>query len=77
VARECEDRRNKRIQRLLRQSRIPAEKSLANFNLKRLPAKVGLKTKTLLEGQFLERRENVLAFGNSDPATFCTSLLHS
>jgi len=73
VTRECEDRRHKRIQRLLRQSRIPAEKSLANFNLKRLPPKVGLMTKTLLEGEFLDRRENVLAFGN--PGSGKTHLL--
>jgi DNA replication protein DnaC len=73
VRRECEDRRHKRIQRLLRQSRIPAEKSLANFNLKRLPPKVGLMTKTLLEGEFLDRRENVLAFGN--PGSGKTHLL--
>jgi DNA replication protein DnaC len=26
--------------------------------------------------EFLTRRENVLLLGNSDPATFCTSLLH-
>jgi hypothetical protein len=32
---------------------------------------------SLLDGTFLDRRENVLAFGNGDPATFCTSLLHS
>ena len=52
VTREFEDWRHKRIQRLLRQSRIPAEKSLANFNLKHLPAKVGMMTKTLLEASF-------------------------
>jgi len=73
VTRECEDRRHKRIQRLLRQSRIPPEKSLANFNLKRLPPKVALMTKTLLEGEFLDRRENVLAFGN--PGSGKTHLL--
>lgn len=73
VTRECEDRQHKRIQRLLRQSRIPPEKSLANFNLKRLPQKVGLMTKTLLEGEFLDRRENVLAFGN--PGSGKTHLL--
>src|SRR3954470_8955853 len=76
VSRETQDRRQKRIQRLLRQSRIPAEKALANFNLKRLPPKVALLTKSLIEGEVLDRRENVLAFGNSDPGTFCTSLLH-
>jgi DNA replication protein DnaC len=33
VTRESQDRQQKRIQRLLRQSRIPVEKALANFNL--------------------------------------------
>src|SRR4029079_9255817 len=73
VTRECEDRQRKRIQRLLRQSRIPVEKGLANFNLKRLPPKVALVTKTLLEGEFLDRCENVLAFGN--PGSGKTHLL--
>src|SRR5947209_3747106 len=49
VGRETQDRRPKRIQRLLRQSRIPAQKALANFNLKRLPPKVALLTKSLIE----------------------------
>jgi DNA replication protein DnaC len=73
VTRECEDRQRKRIDRLLRQSKIPPEKSLANFNLKRLPPKVAIVTKTLLEGEFLDRRENVLAFGN--PGSGKTHLL--
>ena len=61
VTRECEDRQGKRIDRLLNQSRIPAEKALSNFSLKRLPPLI---TKTLPEGEFLDRCENVLAFGN-------------
>ncbi len=65
ITRECEDRRQKRIQRLLRQSRIPAEKALANFNLKRLPPKVALLTKALIEGEVLDRRKDVLAFGKT------------
>jgi DNA replication protein DnaC len=73
VTRECQDRRQKRIQRLLHQSRIPPEKSLANFNLKRLPPKVALLTKSLIEGEVLDRRENVLAFGN--PGSGKTHLL--
>ena len=59
ITRETQDRRQKRIQRLLRQSRIPAEKALANFNLKRLPPKVALLTKSLIEGEVLDRRDNV------------------
>jgi len=46
VTRECEDRQRKRIERLLNQSRIPAEKASSNFSLKRLPPKVALITKT-------------------------------
>jgi DNA replication protein DnaC len=73
VTRESQDRQQKRIQRLRRQSRIPAEKALANFNLKRLPPKVAILTKSLVEGGVLDRRENVLAFGN--PGSGKTHLL--
>jgi hypothetical protein len=43
--------------------------------VKRLPTKAQRQLRTLLEGGFLDRKENVLVFGNSDPETFCTSLL--
>ncbi len=60
---ECESRRAHRIERLLRQSRIPAEKDLPSFDLKRLPLKVARQVRTLLDGSFLDRRENLLVFG--------------
>jgi len=62
--RECEQRRGNRIRRLLQDSGLPLEKSLANFDLKRLPTKVSRQLKVLLEGGFLDRKENLLAFGN-------------
>ena len=62
---ECDSRRAHRIERLLRQSRLPAEKDLPSFDLKRLPVKVARQVRTLLEGSFLDRRENVLVFGRS------------
>lgn len=62
--RECEGRRQSRLERLLKESGLPREKSLANFDLKRLPVKVGRQVRTLLDGSFLERKENVLVFGN-------------
>jgi DNA replication protein DnaC len=74
--RECQERRENRITRLLRDSKLPLEKTLENFDLKRLPPKAARQVKALLDGAFLDRKENVLAFGNPDPATFCTSLLH-
>jgi DNA replication protein DnaC len=62
---ECESRRAHRIERLLRQSRIAAEKDLPSFDLKRLPVKVARQVRTLLDGSFLDRCENVLVFGRS------------
>ena len=38
--RECEARRSNRIANLLRESGLPLEKTLANFELKRLPTQV-------------------------------------
>lgn len=73
LERECEARRQNRIDRRLRESRLPLEKALESFDMKRLPAKVVQQAKTLLDGSFVERRENVLAFGN--PGSGKTHLL--
>jgi len=73
ATREVEARRQKRIERLLRESRLPLEKNLAAFDRKRLPPKVNQQVATLLEGAFLARKENVLAFGN--PGSGKTHLL--
>ena len=64
TGRECEAREQNRIARLLRESGLPLEKTLANFNMKRLPTKVGRQLKVLLDGSFLDRKENLLLFGN-------------
>lgn len=73
VERECEVRRNHRIDRYSGESHLPLEKNLATFEMKVLPQKVRQQVNTLLEGDFLKRRENVLAFGN--PGTGKTHLL--
>lgn len=64
TGRECEARDRNRIARLLKVSSLPHEKTMANFDLKRLPVKVGRQLKTLLDGGFLDRKENLLLFGN-------------
>src|SRR5262245_8535510 len=61
--RECQERRGRKIGRLLRDSRLPLEKSWPSLDLKRLPAKVVQQSRVLLEGSFVDRHENVLAFG--------------
>jgi len=56
-------RQHNRIGRLLRESRLPLEKSLDSFDLVRLPNKLVQQVRSLLDGQFLSRTENILAFG--------------
>lgn len=70
---EQEARRERRITRWLRESKLPLEKSLEVFEMKRLPKGVATQVRTLLDGSFLSRRENVLAFGN--PGSGKTHLL--
>lgn len=71
--RESEARKQNRITRLLKESKLPLEKSLENFEQNRLPNKVRQQLKTLTDGEFLDRRENVLIFGN--PGTGKSHLL--
>ena len=73
LGRECQVRAQHRIERRLRESKLPLEKSLDSFDLLRLPLKVRQQFAVLLDGSFLERRENVLAFGN--PGSGKTHLL--
>jgi DNA replication protein DnaC len=66
-------RRQNRVNRLLRQSKLPLEKNLESFDRKRLPPKINTHVNVLLDGTFLARAENVLAFGN--PGSGKTHLL--
>jgi len=60
---EISDRGDRKIERLRKRSGLPAEKALANLEQKRLPPKVRRQLLALCEGGFVERAENVLAFG--------------
>ena len=73
LLRECEVRYNNRIARLLRASKIPLEKNFDSFEIKRLPLKLQHQVKALIDGTFVDRKENILAFGN--PGSGKTHLL--
>ena len=60
---EIEERRRKRIERNQKSSALPKEKTLALLTRARLPAKVQKMLPTLCDGGFIERGENLLAFG--------------
>lgn len=60
---EIGDRENRRIERLLRESKLPPGKTLETFKLDRLPVSIQRLIPTLCEGHFLDRAENIMAFG--------------
>ena len=71
--RESEVRQYNKIARIIKASKLPLEKTLENFNLKRLPLRIRHQTNALIEGSFVDRCENVLAFGK--PGSGKTHLL--
>jgi DNA replication protein DnaC len=60
---ELSERDRRRIERNLKQSHLPLEKTLATLDQARLPAKVKRQVPALCNGDFAHRAENVLAFG--------------
>lgn len=70
---ELAEREQRKRERLLRASRLPREKTLSAFERSRLKKSVERQLAALLEGDFLDRRENVLVFGN--PGSGKTHLL--
>lgn len=60
---EGDERRRRRIERNRRQSELPADKTLATLKRSRLPTKVAKMLPTLCDGSFVERGDNLLAFG--------------
>ncbi len=61
---EVEERRRRRVERNLKRSGLPTEKTLASLDTKCLPTKIARLLPTLCAGGFAERAENILAFGN-------------
>jgi DNA replication protein DnaC len=60
---EIEERRHRRIARYLKDSDLPGEKTFATINRAKLPTKVQKQLPTLCEGGFVDRGDNLLAFG--------------
>ena len=61
---EIDQRRQRKIEKLLQSSRLPREKTLTTFDRSRLKKNVEKQFAMLLEGEFLSHKENVLVFGN-------------
>lgn len=60
---ELAARRERRIERLLKASELPHEKTLATLKPEKLPIKARRQLPALCEGGFVDRAENLLIFG--------------
>ena len=60
---EQEGRQQRRVERLLRASKLPPGKTFSTFKEQRLPRPLAAKLRELARGAFLEQAVNVLAFG--------------
>ena len=60
---EAADRRQRRVERLIRESGLPGSKTLGNLEEELLPVKIRRQLPTLLDGQFVKQTTNVIAFG--------------
>jgi len=60
---EANDRMQRKIQRQLKDSNLPAGKTLESLDEKKLPDKIRRQLPTLLEADFVRRGDNLLCFG--------------
>jgi len=73
---EVDERERNTIERRIRDAHLPRVKTLEEFDYTQTPLISAAKMRDLGEGKYIEQAEPVLLIGETDPATFCTSLLH-
>ena len=62
---ELIDRKRRMVERRIRQARFPAVKSLDSFDFKAIPSLNKMLVVELARCEYVERRENIIALGNS------------
>jgi DNA replication protein DnaC len=70
---EMDSKTNKKVFRFLKESNLTMSKTWDSFDKKRLNKRLSTQVKSLLCGDFIKRKENILAFGN--PGSGKTHLL--
>ena len=64
VKAEIEQRRNDTISRLLKKAKLPRNKNIADFDFTRVPDLSPAMIKNIQTGDFIDKCENILIFGN-------------
>ena len=77
LAMECEERDRHAIENRIREAQLPRMKTLEEFDFAQAPQISAARIRELADGGYIERSEPLVLIGECDPATFCTSLLHS
>ena len=75
---ELDERRQRRLQRNLKRSDLPQDKSLATLKQERYPARIRRQIAALCEGHFVDAGENVLVFGlpGRGKSHICAAIAH-
>lgn len=60
---ECDERRNRRLERLLNQAKLPPGKTLENYKFEEQPSLSAAVVRELAAGDCLDHCENILLFG--------------
>jgi DNA replication protein DnaC len=74
---ETEERDRHAVANRTRDAQLPRMKTLEEFDFAQAPQIPAAKIRELAEGGYIERSEPVVLIGECDPATLCTSSLHS
>jgi DNA replication protein DnaC len=74
---EVEEREQNSAARRIKEAHFPKVKTLEEFNFQVAPHLPATMLRQLSEGGYIGRTEPVILLGDTDPETFCTSLLHS
>lgn len=63
VRSEASQKKSRRVEKLKKESRLPLGKGFESYDLKRLTSKLKQQVSILRQGDFLNKQENILAFG--------------
>ncbi len=74
---ELEERERHAVARRITEAKFPKVKTLEEFHFDEAPIIPAAEVRQLAEGGYLSRSEPIILVGEADPATFCTSSLHS
>src|SRR2546423_13200706 len=77
VEQEMLDRERRATERRIKAAKVPVSKSLETYDFLAIPSLNKKLVVELARCEWIGRRGDGVGLGNYDPATFCTSLLHS